>query len=285
MIITAIDDVPALQLSALRTQLQGRKPGSPVHLTVRDGKKTLELHTTLTSDPQDQTRAIVGVLGVHDAPPKADLPVRVTITPRGLGRGPSAGLAFTLEVYDALSGHRLANGRKIAVTGTIDLAGNVGPIGGVRQKVLGAVRRHADVVLVPDANAADARAAAHGRVKVIAVTSFRRGAEGARREPRRRPRKPRKSSHASRSLRGFLSRSGGTEATVRLGSPGLTKRRNITCDDCYFRRELLCALQLDEPCPTFRPASLDGLVPPPQAPLVPLGYALEDSEGAVAGVY
>ena len=173
MIITAIDDVPALQLSALRTQLQGRKPGSPVHLTVRDGKKTLELHTTLTSDPQDQTRAIVGVLGVHDAPPKADLPVRVTITPRGLGRGPSAGLAFTLEVYDALSGHRLANGRKIAVTGTMDLAGNVGPIGGVRQKVLGAVRRHSDVVLVPDANAADARKAAHGRVKVIAVTSFR----------------------------------------------------------------------------------------------------------------
>ena len=62
----------------------------------------------------------------------------ITITPRGLGRGPSAGLAFTLEVYDALSGHHLANGRKIAVTGTMDLAANVGPIGGVRQKVLGA---------------------------------------------------------------------------------------------------------------------------------------------------
>jgi hypothetical protein len=42
---------------------------------------------------------------------------------------------------------------------------------------------------------------------------------------------------------------------------------------------------LDKPCPTFRPASLDGLVPPPQAPLVPLPYALEDSEGAIAGVY
>jgi Lon-like protease len=96
----------------------------------------------------------------------------VTITPRGLGRGPSAGLAFTLEVYDAASGYHLAQGRKIAVTGTIDLAGRVGPIGGVRQKVLGAVRRHADLVLVPDANAADARAAAGGRVKVIPVSTF-----------------------------------------------------------------------------------------------------------------
>ena len=42
----------------------------------------------------------------------------------------------------------------------------------------------------------------------------------------------------------------------------------ITCNDCYFRRELLCALRLDEPCPTFRPASRHGLVPPRQAPLV-----------------
>jgi hypothetical protein len=72
---------------------------------------------------------------------------------------------------------------------------------------------------------------------------------------------------------------------VRLPSPGLKKRRIITCDDCYFRRELLCALRLDAPCPTFRPASIDGLVPPPQAPLVPVPYAGELAEEAVAGVY
>jgi hypothetical protein len=45
-------------------------------------------------------------------------------------------------------------------------------------------------------------------------------------------------------------------------------REPITCEDCYFRRELLCALQVLEPCPTFRPASRRGLVPPRQAPLV-----------------
>jgi hypothetical protein len=47
-------------------------------------------------------------------------------------------------------------------------------------------------------------------------------------------------------------------------------QRRITCEDCYFRRELLCALRLDEPCPTFRPASARGLVPPRQAPLLAL---------------
>ena len=151
-----------------------------------DGTKRLEIQTTLTRDPSTPGRAIIGVFGVHDAPPRAQLPIKVTITPRGLGRGPSAGLAFTLEVYDALSGHRLAHGRKIAVTGTIDLNGDVGPIGGVRQKVIGAARAHADLVLVPEANAADARAAAGGRIKVVAVSSFRGAlaALGARAPPR-----------------------------------------------------------------------------------------------------
>jgi PDZ domain-containing protein len=173
MVITAIDGVPVRGVDDLRAQLHGRKPGTPIQLTVKDGKRTRELHTRLTRDPQARNRAIIGVLGVHDAPPRAQLPVKVTITPRGLGRGPSAGLAFALEVYNVLSGHRLAKGRKVAVTGTIDLNGNVGAIGGVRQKVLGAVRRHADLVLVPVANAAEARAAARGRVKVVAVRSFR----------------------------------------------------------------------------------------------------------------
>jgi hypothetical protein len=48
----------------------------------------------------------------------------------------------------------------------------------------------------------------------------------------------------------------------------MSTRQPPTCDDCYFRRELLCALLLPEPCPTFRPASRHGLVPPCQAPLV-----------------
>jgi PDZ domain-containing protein len=173
MVITAIDGVRVPQLKDLEQQMRGRKPGSPIHLTVLDGKRKLEIRTKLTSDPGNKGRAIIGILGVHDAPPRARLPVKVTISPRGLGRGPSAGLAFALEVYDALSGHRLAKGRKIAVTGTIDLNGRVGPIGGVRQKVLGAVRRHVDLVLVPVANAADAKAAAKGRVRVIPVASFR----------------------------------------------------------------------------------------------------------------
>ena len=173
MVITAVDGVHVPDLEALTTEMDGREPGSQIRLSLLDGKRKLELRTQLTSDPDEPARAIIGVLGVHDAPPRAQLPVKVTISPKGLGRGPSAGLAFALEVYDALSGRSLAKGRKIAVTGTIDLQGRVGPIGGVRQKVLGALRKGSDMVLVPVENAADGRDAARGRVKVVAVATFR----------------------------------------------------------------------------------------------------------------
>jgi hypothetical protein len=42
------------------------------------------------------------------------------------------------------------------------------------------------------------------------------------------------------------------------------QRRQPRCKDCYFMQNLLCALKLDEPCPTFRPAHPDGLRPPQQ---------------------
>ncbi len=40
--------------------------------------------------------------------------------------------------------------------------------------------------------------------------------------------------------------------------------KNATCEDCFFRCNLLCALELDEPCPTFRPDGPEGLRPPQQ---------------------
>jgi hypothetical protein len=45
------------------------------------------------------------------------------------------------------------------------------------------------------------------------------------------------------------------------------KAPKISCDDCYFRQNLLCALELDNPCPTFR-AAAEGLTPPQQLSFV-----------------
>lgn len=38
----------------------------------------------------------------------------------------------------------------------------------------------------------------------------------------------------------------------------------VRCEDCFFRQNLLCALDAGRPCATFRPAHPDGLRPPSQ---------------------
>jgi hypothetical protein len=49
---------------------------------------------------------------------------------------------------------------------------------------------------------------------------------------------------------------------------GRARGAAVSCEDCFFRRRNLCALGLDSPCPTFRPDTPDGLVPPRQPALL-----------------
>lgn len=98
------------------------------------------------------------------------LPVDVEIDTGGVG-GPSAGLAFALDLLEEL-GRDVDGGRRIAVTGSIDLDGTVGAVGGIKQKTIGVRRADIDVFLVPAGdNAAEARRYADG-VRIVPVTSF-----------------------------------------------------------------------------------------------------------------
>ncbi len=45
------------------------------------------------------------------------------------------------------------------------------------------------------------------------------------------------------------------------------KKKRITCEDCFFHQNMLCALDLGRPCPTFRPAE-KGLAPERQLAFV-----------------
>jgi hypothetical protein len=53
---------------------------------------------------------------------------------------------------------------------------------------------------------------------------------------------------------------------VVKGSEGVSGKKvaKVSCEDCFFKRNLLCALDCDAPCPTFRPDHPDGLRPPQQ---------------------
>ena len=83
--------------------------------------------------------------------PSFDMPVDVTISIDDIG-GPSAGTMFALGIIDKMTPEDEANGKDIAGTGTIDVTGEVGPIGGIRQKLAGATRDGATWFLAPAAN-------------------------------------------------------------------------------------------------------------------------------------
>jgi hypothetical protein len=51
-------------------------------------------------------------------------------------------------------------------------------------------------------------------------------------------------------------------------SPSRKRKKSYTCDDCFFRCNRLCALDLGGPCATFRPNTPQGLVPPRQPALL-----------------
>lgn len=109
-------------------------------------------------------------LGVALEPrPRYEFPIKVDIDSGEVG-GPSAGLAFTLALIDQLTEGDLTGGLPVAVTGTINLDGTVGPVGGVTQKTEAAVDAGAKVFIVPADEYRDAKAAAHGRIQIRQVT-------------------------------------------------------------------------------------------------------------------
>lgn len=90
--------------------------------------------------------------------------------------GPSAGLMLALALYDQLTPEDLTTGLEIAGTGTLDCDGEVGPIGGIRQKVAGARAKGAEIFLAPLGNFDEARAVADG-IEVVPVGTFAQALE------------------------------------------------------------------------------------------------------------
>lgn len=71
--------------------------------------------------------------------------------------GASGGLMLSLTIYDLITNKDIARNRVIAGTGTIDINGNVGEIGGVKYKIKGAVKDNADIFFVPKDNYNEAK--------------------------------------------------------------------------------------------------------------------------------
>jgi PDZ domain-containing protein len=166
--ITAVDGVSVREIDDLGEVVRQRQPGEPVtfELTRDDETLTVTVPTRASPEGANEGQAQVGIFSA----PQYDFPLEVTIDTGSVG-GPSAGLAFTLTILDKLSPGDLTGGNEVAVTGTIEDDGTVGPVGGVEQKVAAARRAGAELFIVPDAEAAEARRYADG-LKVVAVADL-----------------------------------------------------------------------------------------------------------------
>jgi PDZ domain-containing protein len=151
----------------VRASLAGTKPGQTISITFQHGTEPARTAPLTLGQRSDRSEGFMGLTPVD----RADVPFDVKISLQDIG-GPSAGLMFTLAIIDRMTPADLAGGRHIAGTGTIDENGDVGPIGGISFKVVGAREAGATDFLVPAQNCAEAKAAAPAGLHLIKVSSL-----------------------------------------------------------------------------------------------------------------
>jgi Lon-like protease len=148
-IVTAVDGRKVLSSADLVNDVQSKQAGTPLTISYqRDGK---DAQTTITAVNGDGGKPQIGV----SVDQKQPSPVSVKFDLNNVG-GPSAGLMFTLGIIDKLDPVDLTGGKVIAGTGTMDDDGNVGAIGGIPQKMVGAYQAGARIFLAPADNCAEA---------------------------------------------------------------------------------------------------------------------------------
>lgn len=153
-------------LASVHAAMDGVKPGSSVPVQVLRGGKTVSV-SAKTAAAQNG-RAVFGI-GLD---PEYTMPFEVKVNAGNVG-GPSAGMMFTLAIYDKITPGAMTGGKKIAGTGTINEMGEVGPIGGVRHKMVGAKDAGVGYFLAPASDCDEVVGHEPDGVTVIKVASLK----------------------------------------------------------------------------------------------------------------
>lgn len=169
-VITGVDGRPTLLAEDALEAIRSKRPGALVRLEVQGVRGEARVEEIVLGSRPDRRSGFLGVV-LRTKERRFDYPFEVTIDSGAIG-GPSAGLAFTLGVLDTLTAGELTGGRKVAVTGTIEIDGTVGDVGGVVQKTAAVRAAGAEYFLVPPKEFRDARAHAGGRLKIVSVANL-----------------------------------------------------------------------------------------------------------------
>lgn len=124
-----------------------KRAGDKVTLTYLRNGNTKSVTLSLQPFKEDTSKVGIGISLVDDKEIIVDPKVKIKTDEIG---GPSAGFMFSLEIYNQLTKDDLTKGYQIAGTGTIEVDGTVGPIGGIEQKIVAADKAGAEIFLAPN---------------------------------------------------------------------------------------------------------------------------------------
>ncbi|WP_430786142.1 SepM family pheromone-processing serine protease [Virgibacillus flavescens] len=149
--IVGIDGKPVKQAEDLIKYVEGKKAGDMIELEVvrKDKHMTKEIELEAFEELDDKVG--IGIQLVTDR--SVEVEPNVKFSSGNIG-GPSAGLMFSLEIYDQLTKKDLTSGYQIAGTGEIDYEGNVQRIGGIDKKVIAADDEGCKIFFAPNENGA-----------------------------------------------------------------------------------------------------------------------------------
>jgi Lon-like protease len=163
-VIESVDGKPVTGESSLSSMINQHPAGTTLQLQVLRKGQTLTIPLASKSSGGN---AVIGV----QVQEQYKFPFNVRITVGDIG-GPSAGMMFSLGIIDVLTPMNLTGGKFIAGTGEITASGQVQPIGGIQQKMVGARNAGATVFLTPAGNCADTKGAVPSGLKIVKVSTL-----------------------------------------------------------------------------------------------------------------
>ncbi len=169
-LITSINNQTVKSSTEFISLLKTYDIGDTVEIGLIRNEENIKIKTTLIEHIEYENEPMVGFLATTPNQ-KFVYPFEVDINTGNVG-GPSAGMMMALNVYNLLTEKDITAGNKIAGTGTIEIDGSIGPVGGVKQKVIAAKKANATLILVPTANFLEANIYSDENTSIIAVDSF-----------------------------------------------------------------------------------------------------------------
>lgn len=155
--------------------VRGKPVGSEFTFDITRQDEDLSFTVVSAPSPEDPNIPYIGVTAGRLFTPDFD----IDFTLQNVG-GPSAGLMFATGIVDKLTPEDLTGGGFVAGSGTIDPDGNVGPVGGIRQKLAGARNAGAQLFVLPVRQCREADGHVPEGLQVAAVTSLAEAVEAIR---------------------------------------------------------------------------------------------------------